>query len=88
MSSDVVDGRGDLSVGKFILVAEKHQVYRSEHDCNTFRLPCVWLRSCGFVLKSELRSLSRERDTFSCTCVGRMLALLVGVMCVDARGGV
>ena len=27
MSSDVVDGRGDLSVGKFILVAEKHEVY-------------------------------------------------------------
>ena len=27
MSSDVVDGRGDLSVGKFIFVAEKHQVY-------------------------------------------------------------
>ena len=27
MSSDVVDGRGDLSCDKFILVAEKHQVH-------------------------------------------------------------
>ena len=27
MSPDCVDGRGDLSCGKFILVAEKHQVY-------------------------------------------------------------
>ena len=32
MSSDCVDGRGDLSFGKFILVAEKQPVFRKEKD--------------------------------------------------------
>ena len=45
----------------------------------------VCLRSCGFLVASELQSLSRERHAFSCTCVGRMLALLVGVVCVCRR---
>ena len=77
MSSDVFDGRGDSSVGKFILVAEKHQVYKKGTDseklcrCGNAASLCVSTTTTAHICRiGILLTVDPTRHYLNCADVG------------------